>query len=199
MSPVAFSLGTRMPLGVGYAVQGEACCLSEPHTRSPQVQGSPMASPVIHDRVLLGHPQPTGQAEPKGWRTCLLPHQCLSYHLGRQGWVGTKTWETCQNCIIFWRQDMAQREAKVLSPLIPFVCLQSSWEELNPQGGVSAQSLRADSHFHPLSGAGSQSRMFFVPSPQTRQPKHKLERWRVSPSQGWNPVPFLPCFPRFWG
>lgn len=55
MSPVVFSLGTRMPLGVGYAMQEEACYLSEPHTRSLQVQGSPVAFPMIRDQVLRGH------------------------------------------------------------------------------------------------------------------------------------------------
>lgn len=56
---------------------------------------------------------------------------------GRQGWAESKTCETCQDCTIFWRQDVEQREVKVLSPLILFMCSQSSLEELSHQANVS--------------------------------------------------------------
>ena len=48
---------------------------------------------------------------------------------------------------------MGQREVKVLSLLIRFVCPRSSWEELNAQVNVSVSLVRADSSFHPLSAA----------------------------------------------
>lgn len=91
------------------------------------------------------------------------------------------------------------REVKVLSPLIPFVCPRSSWEELSSQANVSVSSVRADRDFHPLSAADSQTRMAVVPSPQMRQLKHQVERRRVPLRPGLNPAPALPHFPRSQG
>lgn len=94
---------------------------------------------------------------------------------------------------------MGQKEVKVLSPLISFVCLWSRGEKLNLQANVSVLSVRMDSNFHLLSTADNQSRMAVVPSPQMRQLNHKVKRLRVLPSQGLNKTPSLPYFPRSWG
>lgn len=88
---------------------------------------------------------------------------------------------------------------KVLSTLILFLCPLSSWQDLSPQANVSISPVRADSSFHLLSTADNQNRMAVVPPLQIRQLKHKVERPRVSPSQGLNLAPSLPRFPRSQG
>lgn len=193
-APVRSVWGQVRPWVLGMQRTEEHVVCQSTH-QEPQVQSRPVASPLIRVQVRLVTYSPQGKQSQRAGDPASYPTSARA-----AGWeAGKGRNRDVRNlpgpCHLL---DMGQREVKVLSSLIPFVCPRSSWEELNPQANVSVSSVRADSGFHPsllITRAG------WLLSPLHRWGcwNTKWRGWRVSPSRGLNPALSLTHFPRSRG
>lgn len=123
-----------------------------------------------------GYPQPTGQAEPQGWRPCLLLHQCLSYSLGGKDGQSPRHAKLARTVSSFGGRTWNRGRWRSCPLWYPSHVHRAAWRSSAIRQICYHQWAPSDNDFHPLSTADDQSRMAVLHSPQMRQLKHKVER-----------------------